>query len=174
MPKNVVLILVILLIAALVLPGCIVQTPNKYAGTSKNVTINEKDRRQFKVLANKAWQKPGIYLVPGAKVSIRANGKWSPWPEIGMSCGAEGDSTASIAGEVAWIPLCALMARLGNSGRPFLVGPVMEFTAEETGHLFFAMNDPFNFLHNNTGALLVSVTIEYPESPASTTNDPAQ
>ncbi len=147
------------------LTACVVVPPaDKYAQSEKNVSIDDKDRRTFMVQANKAWQQPGIYLIKGAKVTIRANGNWSPWPEIGVNCEPGGDAALTFGGEVAWIPTCALMAKLGNAGRPFLVGSETEFTAEQQGHLFFAMNDPFNYLFNNTGELSVSVTVDYPQS----------
>ena len=150
------------------LTACVIAPPpsnNNYAQTEKNVTINDKDRRSFKIYANKAWQQPGVYLTKGATVSIRANGKWSPWPEIGIHCEPNGDaSTGVLVGEVSWVPPCALMAKLGHQGRPFLVGSETEFTAEQEGHLFFAINDPFNYLFNNTGELSVSVTVDFPKT----------
>jgi hypothetical protein len=151
------------LLFVVLLSGCIVAAPDKYANTEKNIDLDAKDRRTFKIAANKAWQKPGVYLVKNAKVRISAKGKWSPWPEIGLECGPDGDESSSLTGEAPWIPFCALMARLGQTGRPFIVGSDIEFTAKEPGHLYFTINDPFNYLYNNTGTLVVSVTVEYPE-----------
>ncbi len=153
----------ILTISLLILSGCVVVPPDKYANAEKNIKVDPKDRRNFKVKAKKAWQKPGIYLVKEAKIHIKAEGNWSPWPEIGLNCGPDGNESATFTGEAPWIPACALMARLGKTGRPFLVGSEIEFTAQDAGHLYFAINDPFNFLYNNTGALDVSITIDYPE-----------
>lgn len=153
------------------LPACVIQAPNKYANTSNNIEVAPKDRRSFEVEANKAWQKPGIFVVKGAKVHIRADGEWSPWPEIGMKCGPDGDESATFSGEAAWIPACALMARLGTNGRPFLVGQEIEFTAKDSGHIYFAINDPFFYLGNNTGSLDVNVTVDFPEETPTTTGN---
>lgn len=151
------------ILSFLILAGCVVQAPDKYANTDKNIDVSAKDRRTFEIVANKAWQKPGVYLVKGATVRISAEGSWSNWPALGWKSGPEGDESSSINGEAPWIPLGALMGRLGQSGRPFLVGSEIEFTANEPGHLYFAMNDPFQYLSDNTGTMSVTVTVRFPD-----------
>ncbi len=165
MPTKITSVTKLLPLMIVLLPGCSAQAPNNNIGTSNHAPLSKKEQKQVEVLAYESWQNSGINLTRGAKVTIRSMGRWSPWPEVGMSCGPEGDSTSSIVGEAPWIPLCALMAKLGNNGRPFLVGPFVQFTAEQPEPLFFAMNDSFNFLQNNSGALSVRVTIEYPNTP---------
>ncbi len=144
--------------------GCIVHNPNNYAGAEQNVNVSENDNRSFKVLANKGWQQPGIYLVKGAKVKLRANGTWVTWPGK-ISCDPGGDSSQpSSYNEVNYIPHCALMAKLGHNGKPFYVGHELELTAEGTGQLYFAVNDGFLFLGDNKGQVTVYATVTYPQA----------
>ena len=149
------------------LTACVVAPQDKYANSEKNISKTDKDTRSFKVQANKAWQQPGIYLPKGATVSLRANGSWSPWPLIGMTCDANGDPSSTLTGEVPWIPICALMAKIGFNGRPFLVGYETEFVVEQGGQLFLSINDPFAYLADNTGDLTVSASIKYPAGNSS-------
>lgn len=165
MPNKITSVVKLLPLILVLLPGCSGQAPKNNTASSDDAPPSKKEQKQIEVLAYERWQNSGINLARGSKVTIRSKGRWSPWPEIGLSCGPEGDSTSSVAGEAPWIPLCALMAKLGDKGRPFLVGPFVQFTVEHPKSLFFAMNDSFNFLQNNTGALSVTVTIESPYTP---------
>lgn len=49
----------------------------------------------------------------------------------------------------------ALIGKIGETGSPFLVGPQVEFSAAETGTLYFMVND--DILDENRGALDVVV-----------------
>lgn len=159
-----------LIVLSAFLPGCVIHAPNNYAGSEQNVNITENDNRSFKIFANKGWQQPGIYLVKGAKLKLRANGSWTSWPGK-WACDPGGDSSLpSSYSEVSYIPHCALMAKLGHNGKPFYVGHELELTAEQAGQVFFAINDLFIYLGDNQGQVSVYATVTYPQ----TSNTPAK
>ncbi|MGB0911332.1 MAG: caspase family protein [Nitrospirales bacterium] len=151
--------------------GCLSFPPSKpyddttvnyaaYKGVESSRAIN----MGVTVHANQTWQSSGIHVTKRMQVKVVAMGKWSPWPAINLWTGPEGNPKAGK--EVAWITGSALMARIGEHGKPFEIGTEGEFQATGEGLLLFAMNDPFGFLSDNTGSLQVTVYTVSPSAAA--------
>ncbi len=49
------------------------------------------------------------------------------------------------------------MGRIGEQGKPFEIGPDCELMATGEGTIYFAINDPFSGLHDNSGSMQVTV-----------------
>jgi hypothetical protein len=111
--------------------------------------------RTFTVKATERFQRSGVVVAPDTRLKVVAEGRWSPWPLAGIWCGPEG--LPSSGGEVPGITGCALMARIGDDGRPFEIGRSREFRALAAGELQFAINDPFAFLGDNSGSLVLTI-----------------
>ena len=107
------------------------------------------------VKANERWQSSDVRLTKNTQVKVVAMGKWSPWPAMNVWAGPEGNPSS--AKEVPWVTGSALMAKIGEKGKPFEIGPSQEFRATEEGLLYLAMNDPFGFLSDNTGTIQVTI-----------------
>ena len=123
---------VLAMLSAYLLGGCAAPLPD-YGGAADNVEVADMERTKVTVSSKSAWQDSGVYLPAGATASIKANGKWSPWPAAGLWCGPEGNEAWQ--GQVPFIPASALMGRLGTDGKPFYVGPEAQVTAKDNGRL---------------------------------------
>ena len=146
----------------LMMTGCVSFPPSRsYDNTTVNFTAYrglESSRAINKVVtvnANEAWQQSGVRVTENTKIKVVAMGKWSPWPAMNIWSGPEGNPKAGK--EVPWIAASALMAKIGENGKPFEIGTERELQATGDGELFFAINDPFGFLSDNQGSLQVTV-----------------
>jgi hypothetical protein len=149
-----------------VLQSCVIPPSRSYDERKSNIRVLQEEALNIdrikpetrKVEAIKPWQNTGVFLENGQVVSIVASGKWSPWPEIGAWSGPEGNITWSV--EVPGIPGGALMAKLGHDGKPFKIGSVQTFRAQDYGMLYLAMNDPFEYLFNNQGEVEANIYVD--------------
>jgi hypothetical protein len=161
---------IVLLLALISLAGC---TPpsRSYDKTELNFKLIEPgqhniDRikpRELSVEATRPWTNSGIFVSNGDIVTAIASGTWSPWTGV-ASAGPDGN--VAFAYEVPGINGSALIARIGHNGQPFKIGIEQTFQASDYGMLYFAMNDAFNFLHDNSGSVQVEVYIDAPQSAA--------
>jgi len=148
------------------LHACVVPPSRGYDERPANIRVLQEEALNIdrikpetrRVDAIKPWQNTGVFLENGQVVSIVASGKWSPWPEVGAWSGPEGNITWSV--EVPGIPGGALMAKLGHDGKPFKVGTVQTFRAQDYGMLYLAMNDPFGYLFNNQGEVEANIYVD--------------
>ncbi len=105
--------------------------------------------------ANQPWQASGVQLAAGDSVKILAMGKWSQAPAFNVWSGPEGlEGTGK---EVPWINANALMGKIGNHGKPFEIGTDIELRATEPGEVFLAINDPFDWIQDNSGSMQVTI-----------------
>ncbi|MCA9473211.1 MAG: caspase family protein [Nitrospirales bacterium] len=160
----------LLILHMVLMTGCVFSPSKSYDGARVNyIAYRGLDSahaatQTVTVEANKAWQPSGVELQENSKVKILAMGKWSPWPALNIWSGPEGNPKAGK--EVPWITSSALMAKIGENGKPFEIGNEREFQATEQGLLYLAINDPFGYLSDNTGSLQVTI---HTISPASET-----
>ena len=148
------------------LHACVVPPSRGYDDRQSNIRVLQEEALNIdrikpetrKVEAIKPWQNTGVFLENGQVVSIVASGKWSPWPEVGAWSGPEGNITWSV--EVPGIPGGALMAKLGHDGKPFKIGSVQTFRAQDYGMLYLAMNDSFEYLFNNQGEVEAAIYVD--------------
>jgi hypothetical protein len=104
------------------------------------------------------WQSSGVDADKGTLIRLVAEGTVDLWPQQagmyqaqprGFSCTGKGGQF--MAG--------ALIARIGN-GPAFMVGDQLEFTARDTGHLFFnIVGSPWN--NASSGNYRVKVSAEF-------------
>ena len=164
--------LILFLLLLLVMPGCF-RPSQSYDATQANyepasgIDTSHLQGHTATIQANKPWQRSDVQVESGDSVKILAMGKWSPAPAFGLWSGPEGLSS-DLGKEVPWIPLAALMGKIGENGKPFEVGPELALRATGNGELFFAINDPFPWITDNSGSLQVTVYTEKHSSP--TTN----
>jgi Caspase domain len=124
--------------------------------------------------ANQPWQSSGVHVAPGERVKILAMGKWSQAPAMNVWSGPEG--LEGIGKEVPWIKANALMGKIGEQGKPFEVGAATEFRSTGEGEVYLAINDPFNWVKDNSGSMQVTIFTEKPSSAgasAAATNNPS-
>ncbi|MBN1248178.1 MAG: hypothetical protein JXC32_11010 [Anaerolineae bacterium] len=120
----------------------------------------QRDLTLPRIYAYRDWQSVGMQLEPGDMVHIRAQGRWLYTP--GEYHGPEGHASypapdtypipgQNVAGGV-------LLARIGENGRPMLVGRGRTIVADQAGLLYFRIND--DVLSDNEGYVAVEVSVE--------------
>jgi hypothetical protein len=115
------------------------------------------ERKQFDVLANKAWQDTGVNVVEGKPISIKATGTWGMKMEYTLP-----PDGIEIPEELRNFPLGALVGAIAEPDmspedlKPFLVGSSKSFEPPKGGRLLLRIYDSEPM--DNTGKL--SVTIE--------------
>jgi len=104
------------------------------------------------------WQATGITLSVGQSVTITAPGTWT---NAGVALTAAGHPTVTVTSPtnspMSGQPLLALIGRVGTTGAPFLVGTSRTFTPTANGVLYFAPQDFWYQISDNSGSLSVTV-----------------
>ena len=113
------------------------------------------------IQATKPWQPSGVQVASGDIIKIVAMGKWSLSPALNFWSGPEGIPSGTWK-EVPWVNSNALMGKIGDSGKPFEVGAETEIRSTGEGTLYFAINDSFKWLKDNSGSLQVTVYTGHP------------
>lgn len=163
-PFRLYTIQLISLLVILSLTGCF-RPSRSYDGIPANFeAASAMETSQLKghtvtIQANEPWQPSGVHVKAADNMKILAMGKWSPAPAFGLWSGPEGFSS-DLGKEVPWIPLAALMGKIGENGKPFEVGPELALRSTGSGNLFFAINDPFPWIKDNSGSMQVTVYTE--------------
>lgn len=111
------------------------------------------------IQANQPWQASGVRVGPGDRVKIVAIGKWSQAPAFNIWSGPEGMG-GSGGKEVPWVKQNALMGKIGEQGRPFEVGAALELQSTGEGDIYLAINDPFDWVKDNSGSMEVTIFTE--------------
>ena len=130
------------------------QDPVNYEAASGFTTDGLKGKT-LTVEANQPWQKSEVHVFAGNHIKILAMGKWSQAPAFNVWSGPEGLS--GTGKEVPWINANALMGKIGQKGKPFEVGPNTELRATGEGDLYFSINDPFDWVKDNSGSMQVTI-----------------
>lgn len=143
-------ILIIALLTLFMLPGAIAQ--------ELTVAQPHSDLLSKRVYAYREWQSVGVRVAAEDRVTIEANGEWLYTP--GEFHGPEGHDKYSAP---SFYPLPgvrggALIGRIGESGRPFLVGDRTIYFAQEAGLLYLRIDD--DILSDNDGFVVVKVAAE--------------
>jgi hypothetical protein len=114
------------------------------------------------VMANApTWTNSGFRVERGQSYGIRAEGRWRVYPP----CPETGPDGANLYSPTCWNVLItkhirdvshgALIARIGEGGKPFAVGDSLDFEAQADGVLYFSINDNIPF--DNTGSVRVTI-----------------
>jgi choline dehydrogenase-like flavoprotein len=118
----------------------------------------------MQVQSNKAWQGTGVQLNAQVPRLVRyVSGKWQASHEGGMVDGNGG--SRHIAYSSYTLPNAAegaLIGRVGDGGKPFLIGDLAQLPVSEPGELQLCINDDLTGQHgagltDNIGALTVRV-----------------
>lgn len=127
------------------------------------------------VAATADWVEAGFSVEAGRSYRIVTGGQVNIWPDctpalardLPFTCeamrfgpgGSDGLVLASTDYPLPGERIGAVIARIGESGAPFLVGEGVTFTASASGRLHLRMNDPFH-AEDNVGAFVVIATPE--------------
>lgn len=108
------------------------------------------------------WTNSGFVVERGKRYRVQAEGKWRVYP----ACNETGPDGAGLYNPGCWDLLLtkfvrtashgALLVRIGERGKPFVVGADLEFEAGADGVLFFHINETVGF--DNTGSVNVTVS----------------
>ncbi|TNF34398.1 MAG: hypothetical protein EP315_07275 [Gammaproteobacteria bacterium] len=146
------------------LSGCFLTPPSRsYSENPLNITLVKAETlnidlikpMKVEVESSKSWQNTGVFVENGDIITVNASGSWSPAPALMAWSGPEGNGLW--AHEVPGITGGALMAKLGHHGHPFEIGISQTFRAEDYGMLYFAMNDPFRYVFDNSGKVVAEI-----------------
>lgn len=136
--------------------GC---APVKYVIEEPQKYLSVGEEAQIQVLAAGDWRNSGIMLKKGERYKITATGKW----HMGGACNPTGPDGIGVynilcwdlGGHISGFTIGALIAKIGEKGKPFGVGESIELNITEGGFLFFRSNDLG--LGDNKGAVSVTV-----------------
>ena len=129
--------------------------------------------------AVEAWRKSGVLIRSGDKYRITAKGQWRTYPSCNFT-GPDGIGlykdwcvkTPVFPAVIEGYSHSTLIAKIGETGAPFVVGAELEFVAENEGAVFFRINDTINGNADNEG--FVDVTIQSTPDVASDSVIPTQ
>ena len=113
-----------------------------------------------RIFAYRDWQSVGVRVQEGDTLQIRAKGIWLYTP--GEYHGPEGHARYRAPG---FYPLPgvrggALIARIGEDGKPFYVGGRSTHWVDKVGTLYLRIDD--DILGDNEGYVTVEVTVTQP------------
>ncbi|MEW5721429.1 MAG: hypothetical protein AB1817_22570 [Chloroflexota bacterium] len=114
-----------------------------------------RDLDALTIYAYRDWQSTGFSVKPEQRVSIRARGQWLYTP--GEWHGPEGHARyrAPSFYPLPNLPGGALIGKIGESGKPFLVGNARTLRASSEGMLYLRIND--DILSDNEGQVEVEL-----------------
>lgn len=118
------------------------------------------------VSANRSWTPTGATVRAGGRVQISAQGRWTLGAATVAAALASGpDGVPGRTNPNAHLPnanVGALVGRIGDAGKPFLVGSSYAATASADGELFLAINDGARDAVDNTGRVSASIIVSPP------------
>jgi hypothetical protein len=118
------------------------------SGTLAGTTIN--------VPANAAWTDTGITVNAGDKVMFQASGTINYGQSAGQSASPDGAGERRANYPDPTVPVGALIAKVGNNGKPFAIGNQRQALGMPgSGRLFLGIND--NERQDNSGAFTVVI-----------------
>jgi hypothetical protein len=120
------------------------------------------DQVRLTVNAAEPWQDTGLYIEAGQPITLVASGTWG---DPAGNTNAGGRTSQILNGrrdEIAMpgAPVMLLIGRIGPQGAPFRIGLRTEHVAPRAGNLYLMANDRFDMLHDNQGALRVTVLFQ--------------
>jgi hypothetical protein len=129
------------------------------------VPVQQRDMEELRIYAYREWQSSGIRLEDEEVATLRAEGEWLYTPD--EFHGPEGHPRypAPDFYPVMGVPGGVLLARVGETGTPTVVGSrgSVWVPPGAAGMLYFRIND--DVLSDNDGYVTVDITVEEPEEP---------
>ncbi|MGC9357773.1 MAG: hypothetical protein ACP5GX_07900 [Anaerolineae bacterium] len=128
--------------------------------------LAQQDLSHPRIYAYRDWQSIGVQVDPGDRIYIRAQGRWLYTPEEYHGPEGHREYRAPNTYPIPSIPGGILLMRVGEKGRIFPVGRGGTFVAEQSGKIYFRIND--DILSDNEGY----VTVEVEVTPAEELEEP--
>lgn len=155
----------------LLLAGCM---GIKYTDQPMSAELEPGQAVGTRVLAKAAeWRVSGVNLVRGRTYTVSAQGRWTVGPICGWT-GPDGANNSPLCfdGVVRGWSGAALVAKIGDTGKPFGVGGKYTFQAAQDGVLLFKVNDPAHASGDNDGYMDVEVLALAPAAQATAPMQP--
>lgn len=144
----------------IVLSGCV---GIKYQDQSQSAnTLNlEKSKAKTRVLAQaEDWRNSGVIVEKGKTYAISAQGKWKIGPvQNWTNPDGIGAGIAVIGNIVKEASFSALIGKINEQGTPFFIGNKLVLSPQETGTLFYRINDTPEFCGDNDGYVDVEIAL---------------
>jgi len=105
--------------------------------------------------ATAVWFDTEVDVPSGAKLMIKATGKWSNGGANPQQVGPNGFGGTVSGSVLDTASFASLIGRIGADGAPFFVGANFEENRSDTGGLFLQMND--SGMSDNSGELEVNI-----------------
>ncbi len=129
--------------------------------------------RRFRVLAAvEDWRDSGIDVKAGESYQIEASGQWRTYGTCNWTDADGLDLYNAACFKTALFPVVvegwnhsALIAKIGSEGRPFGVGKSLSWTPNQSGRLYFRINDTPNANWDNEGHVDVQVRLAAKAQP---------
>jgi hypothetical protein len=142
------------------LPGC---AGIQYADKVQAVDIAQYDKQQTstRVLAQaEEWRNSGVIVAKGKKYSIKARGKWTQNSLMDCWSGPDGITNCMSVGTIVkgWSG-SALIGKISENGTPFAVGNELVLTPQDSGTLYFRINDMPGLCGDNDGYVDVDIAL---------------
>ncbi|MEW6666610.1 MAG: caspase family protein [Thermodesulfobacteriota bacterium] len=154
--------LALVMVIALTLAGC---AGVQYTEHVTAVTLRSEGQSvESRVLAKAdAWKNSGVVVEKGKKYKITGKGRWT----AGGACGWTGPDGVGAHNVLCWDianiikgwGATAVIAKIGETGLLFAVGGESELIAQETGTLFFRVNDGEGLCFDNEGHVDMTVSL---------------
>ena len=151
-----------MIIFLLAISACV---PAKQYAPLQLTSLDPGQSSTMALFGNAAWRDTGIQISKGEVYRVSTNGTWSMSPFCGQT-GSEGlavEHLACMKGIFAQsFPLPegrigALVGKIGQDGKVFVIGGTEGFIADRDGILFLRNNDPDGFLFDNEGKIDVAI-----------------
>lgn len=125
----------------------------------------ENSKAKSRVLAKaEEWRNSGAVVEKGKSYSIRSKGRWT----VGGACGWTGPDGIGVYNLLC--PFLSnqimkswshgmLIGRINENGAPFAIGNDLELTPQETGTLYYRINDAEGFCGDNDGYVDVEIAL---------------
>ncbi len=153
------------MVLSLLLISC--ATPPKYSDQDKINVIAIESGGIVKTRVSAAieeWRNTGLLIEEGKKYQISAQGQWRTYP----SCNFTGPDGIGLYKDwcvksplfpaiIEGFSHSALIAKISDDNKPFLIGAEQEFIAESTGPLLLRINDVVNGNSDNEGFVDVEI-----------------
>ena len=123
--------------------------------------VRQEDLSRPRVFAYRDWQNMGVRLDRGDRIDIIAEGEWLYTPD--EVHGPEGHHRYPAPNfyPIPSVPGGVLIGRIGEKGKPFLVGRRTVWHAQQPGTLYLRIND--DMLGDNKGWVAVDIEVTHEE-----------
>lgn len=125
---------------------------------SNTLLVSGKNTQSRVSAAVEEWRNSGVLIEAGKTYRVTAKGQWRTYPTCNFT-GPDGIGlykdwcvkSPLFPAFIEGYSHSTLIARIGETGSPFVVGAELEFVAKDNGPLFLRINDTVNANFDNEG-----------------------